>query len=246
MLSGEFHTTYASDMALFETRRARRALAVFIVALFAIPFAGASHWEVVTGGVAGISVPAPSVFGASFADDRRLFFLTVPICIGLLYFARNLFRTRVGKAFIAIRDQDISAEVMGVEVFRHKLLSFAVSSFYVGVAGSLLAYQARIISPENFPLALAIDYLGMIIIGGLGSVLGSILGAIFLTLLPEILRLGTSALSGSFPHLVQLFTPLKVGVFGLTIVLFLVFEPDGLADLWRRIRNWFRLYPFSY
>jgi branched-chain amino acid transport system permease protein len=86
----------------------------------------------------------------------------------------------------------------------------------------------------------------MIIIGGLGSVLGSILGAIFLTLLPEILRLGTSALSGRFPHLVQLFTPLKVGVFGLSIVLFLVFEPDGLADLWRRIRNWFRLYPFSY
>ena len=346
MLSGEFHTTYASDMALFETRRARRALAVFIVALFAIPFAGtsywldvanraaiaviaatglniltgytgqislgnaaflavggyttaflanhgvpflvtcpasgivaalagmvfgipslrlkglylamatlaahfiveftASHWEAVTGGVAGISVPAPTLFGASFADDRRLFFLTVPICVGLLYFARNLFRTRVGKAFIAIRDQDISAEVMGVEVFRHKLLSFAVSSFYVGVAGSLLAYQARIISPENFPLALAIDYLGMIIIGGLGSVLGSILGAIFLTLLPEVLRLGTSALSGSFPHLVQLFTPFKVGVFGLTIVLFLVFEPDGLADLWRRIRNWFRLYPFSY
>src|SRR6266403_2069369 len=170
MLSGEFHTTYASDMALFETRRARRALAVFIVALFAIPFAGTSYWLDVanraaiaviaatglniltgytgqislgnaaflavgayttaflanhgvpflvtcpaSGGVAGISVPAPSVFGASFADDRRLFFLTVPICIGLLYFARNLFWTRVGKAFIAIRDQDISAEVMGVE-----------------------------------------------------------------------------------------------------------------------------------
>jgi branched-chain amino acid transport system permease protein len=152
----------------------------------------------------------------------------------------------VGKAFVAIRDQDISAEVMGVEVFRYKLLSFAVSSFYIGLAGSLLAYQARIISPENFPLSVAIDALGMIIIGGLGSVLGSILGAIFLTLLPEVLRLGTSALSGGFPHLVQLFTPLKVGVFGLTIVLFLVFEPDGLADLWRRIRNWFRLYPFSY
>ena len=152
----------------------------------------------------------------------------------------------MGKAFVAIRDQDISAEVMGVDVFRYKLLSFAVSSFYVGVAGSLLAYQARIISPENFPLSVAIDHLGMIIIGGLGSVLGSILGAVFLTLLPEVLRLGTSALSGSFPHLVQLFTPLKLAVFGLTIVLFLVFEPDGLADLWRRIRNWFRLYPFSY
>ncbi len=135
---------------------------------------------------------------------------------------------------------------MGVEVFRTKLLSFAVSSFYVGVAGSLLAYQARIISPENFPLALAIDYLGMIIIGGLGSVLGSILGAVFITLLPELLRILTGALSGSFPDLVQLFAPLKLGIFGLAIVLFLVFEPDGLADLWRRIRNWFSLYPFSY
>ena len=346
MLSGEFHTTYASDMGIFETRRARRAVAVFVLALFAVPlvassywldvanraaiaviaatglniltgFTGqislgnaaflavggyataflanhgvpfivacpvsgivaalagmvfgipslrlkglylamatlaahfiveftASHWEKVTGGVAGISVPAPRLLGYDFANDRRLFFLIVPICVALLYFAKNLFRTRVGKAFIAIRDQDISAEVMGVEVFRHKLLSFAVSSFYIGVAGSLLAYQARIISPENFPLALAIDYLGMVIIGGLGSVLGSVLGAIFLTLLPEILRLVTSALAGSFPHLVQLFTPLKVGVFGLTIVLFLIFEPDGLADLWRRVRNWFRLYPFSY
>ncbi|MGE5048353.1 MAG: branched-chain amino acid ABC transporter permease [Deltaproteobacteria bacterium] len=346
MLCGEFHTTYSSDMAIFETRRGQRALAVFLVALAAVPFIATSywldvanraaiaviaamglniltgytgqislgnaaflavgayatafmaghgvpfvvacpasgvvaalagmifgipslrlkglylamatlaahfiveftvtHWDSVTGGVGGISIPSPRILGFDFADDRRLFFLVVPLCVLHLWFAKNLFRTRVGKAFIAIRDQDISAEVMGVDVFRHKLLSFAVSSFYIGVAGSLLAYQARIISPENFPLALAIDYLGMVIIGGLGSVLGSVLGAVFLTLLPEVLRLSTSALSGSFPHLVQLFSPLKLGVFGLTIVLFLIFEPDGLADLWRRIRNWFRLYPFSY
>ena len=86
----------------------------------------------------------------------------------------------------------------------------------------------------------------MIIIGGLGSVLGSILGALFITLLPEALRLLTGVLAGSYPELVQLFAPLKLGVFGLSIVLFLVFEPDGIADLWRRIRNWFQLYPFSY
>src|SRR5207302_1733818 len=132
---------------------------------------------------------------------------------------KNLFRTRMGKAFIAVRDHDISAEVMGVNVFKHKLYAFAISSFFVGVAGSLLAYQAKIISPENFPLGVAIDHLGMVIIGGLGSVLGSILGAAFITMLPEVLRLATSAMSGSFPHLVQLFTPLKVAVFGLTIVL---------------------------
>src|SRR5438552_4058021 len=346
MLSGEFHTTYASDMGIFETRRAGWVLAAFIVALFAIPFVAgsywldvtnraaiaviaatglniltgftgqislgnaaflavgayttaflanhgvpflfacplagivtalagmvfgipslrlkglylamatlaahfiieftSSHWEAVTGGVAGTSVPSPRILGFDFSDDRRLFFLIVPACIAHLYFAKNLFRTRVGKAFVAIRDQDISAEVMGVAVFRHKLLSFAVSSFYVGVAGSLLAYQARIISPENFPLAVAIDQLGMIIIGGLGSVLGSILGATFITLLPELLRLLTQRLAGEVPALVQIFAPLKLGIFGLTIVLFLIFEPDGMAARWHRIKAYWKLYPFSY
>ena len=132
------------------------------------------HWDAVTGGVNGISVPAASLGSFAFDSDARLFYLVLPLTAFLTLFATNLFRTRVGKAFIAIRDQDISAEVMGVRVFRYKLLAFGVSSFYVGVAGSLLAYQARIISPENFPISLAIDQLGMVIIGGLGSVQGSI------------------------------------------------------------------------
>jgi branched-chain amino acid transport system permease protein len=166
--------------------------------------------------------------------------------IAFALFATNLFRTKVGKAFVAIRDQDISAEVMGVNIFKYKLLAFGVSSFYVGVAGSLLAYQAHIISPENFPITVAIDYLAMIIIGGLGSILGSILGAIFITGLPEVLRLITTELSGLYPNLVGLFASIKMGVFGLIIVLFLVFEPDGMASRWRKIKTYWRLYPFSY
>jgi branched-chain amino acid transport system permease protein len=204
------------------------------------------HWESMTGGVAGTSIAAPSLFGFEFKDDRRLYYPILAVAVLHLFFARNLFRSKVGKALIAIRDHDISAEVMGVDVFRHKLLAFAVSSFFVGVAGSLLAYQAHIISPENFPLGVAIDHLGMIIIGGLGSVLGSILGACFLTLLPEVLRLATGSLSGSFPALVGLFAALKLGVFGLAIVLFLVFEPDGMAARWQRIKSYWKLYPFSY
>ena len=216
-----------------------------LAAHFIVTFV-AVHWDSITGGVNGISVPAAHLFRFELGDDRRLYYLIFPVTVLLLLFARNLFRTRVGKAFVAIRDQDISAEVMGVDVFRYKLLSFGVSSFYVGVAGSLLAYQARLISPENFPISLAIDQLGMIIIGGLGSVLGSILGAVFLTLLPEVLRLASSAMSGAFPGMVELFASIKMGVFGLTIILFLIFEPDGMAARWRTIKNYWKLYPFSY
>jgi branched-chain amino acid transport system permease protein len=204
------------------------------------------HWESLTGGVNGISVPAAKLGGLVLTGDRQLYWLVLPTTVLLLFVARNLFRTKVGKAFIAIRDQDISAEVMGVFVFKYKLMSFGVSSFYVGVAGALLAYQARIISPENFPITLAIDQLGMIIIGGMGSILGSIFGAVFITLLPELLRLLTGLLSGTFPELVTLFASIKVGVFGLAIVLFLVFEPDGMAARWHTIRNYWKLYPFSY
>jgi branched-chain amino acid transport system permease protein len=204
------------------------------------------HWEWMTGGVNGVSVPAAAIGPLELDDDAKLFWLILPLTAFLLWFAKNLFRTRVGKAFVAIRDHDISAEVMGVNVFQHKLLSFGVSSFYVGVAGSLLAYQARIISPENFPITLAIDHLGMIIIGGLGSILGSIFGAIFITLLPEVLRLLTGALSDAYPSLIGLFASLRMGIFGLAIVLFLIFEPDGMAARWRTIRDYWKLYPFSY
>lgn len=211
-----------------------------LAAHFIVTFV-ASHWDGVTGGVNGVAVPPARIFGLALDDDRHLFYLIHPVAVLLLFFARNLMRTRPGRAFIAIRDQDVSAAVLGIDVFKFKLLSFGVSSFYAGVAGSLLAYQARLISPENFPITLAIDYLGMIIVGGLGSVLGSVLGACVITLLPEILRLASSALSGHYPGMVELFASVKMGVFGLTIILFLVFEPAGLAARWRSLRIWRKL-----
>jgi len=205
-----------------------------------------SHWDRMTGGVNGISIPPARAGPLVLGSDREIYLLILAILVALLFAAKNLFRTKVGKAFVAIRDQDISAEVMGVDVFRYKLLSFAVSSFYIGVAGSLLAYQARLISPENFPISLAIDYLGMVIIGGLGSILGSIFGAIFITLLPEVLRLVTDAAGNYWPGMMTIVAPLKSGVFGLAVILFLIFEPDGMAARWHHIKSYWKLYPFSY
>ncbi len=221
-------------------------LAVATLAAHYVVEFSVTHWDSMTGGVNGISVPAARLGGLTLGDDRRIYYLVLALLVGLLFFAKNLFRTKVGKAFVAIRDQDISAEVMGVNVFRYKLLAFAVSSFYIGVAGALLAYQARIISPENFPISVAIDYLGMVIIGGLGSILGSIFGAIFITLLPELLRLANDGVAAHWPAAMGLFAPFKSIVFGLVVVLFLVFEPDGMAARWHHVKNYWKLYPFSY
>src|SRR5215475_7444472 len=129
-----------------------------LAAHFIIEFA-AIHWTALAGGVFGMTVPPPVIGGLVFDNDRKMFYVIWTVVVVTTLFARNLVRTRVGRAFMAIRDHDISAGVMGVNVYAYKLLAFAVGSFYVGLAGSLLAHHARIITPENFPIGLAIDYL---------------------------------------------------------------------------------------
>jgi len=173
----------------------------------------------------------------------KLYWVIVPITVLLLIGAANLFRTRIGRAFIAIRDRDISAEVLGIPLLRYKLLSFAISSFYAGVAGGLFAYFFRAITPESFPLIMSIFFLAAVIVGGMGTMLGSVLGAVFMTLVPEVLKLIVGWLPLGDSAMLVL-SPVRTIVFGLMIVLFLIFEPHGLAEVWRRIRRLFHLWPF--
>ncbi len=202
-------------------------------------------WESMTHGIRGINVPDPELFGFQFDTEQKFYFITLFfVIIGTLY-ARNLIRTRVGRAFIAIRDRDLAAELMGINLFRYKLTSFAISSFYAGVAGSLWVSFMNIVTPEHFPLTLSIEYLAMIIVGGLGSILGSIYGAMFMVLVPELLKFGTEFIK-NIPAFQHIFAPLREVVFGSLIVFFLIFEPRGLAEMWRRIKNFFLLWPFSY
>jgi len=204
------------------------------------------HWESLTGGIRGINVPTPEIFGIKLNNEFRLYFVTVPLVVIMVAAARNLFRTRVGRAFIAIRDRDISAELMGINLFRYKLYAFAASSFYAGVAGCLSAYLVKVVTPEHFPLHESVRYLAMIIVGGLGSILGSIFGAIFMTMVPEVLQSCLGLFSGLSERVMSFLFPLQTVVFGLLIVLFLVFEPHGLAEMWRRLKDYFRLWPFEY
>ncbi|MGD9139102.1 MAG: branched-chain amino acid ABC transporter permease [Desulfobacterales bacterium] len=204
------------------------------------------HWEFMTKGIRGINVPSPALGNFLLDTEKRFYFLTLMMVILAVGFARNLVRSRVGRAFVAIRDRDLAAEIMGISLFRYKLTAFAISSFYAGVAGALWVSFMRIVTPDHFPFHLSIQYLAMVIVGGLGSILGSIFGAIFMILTPELLNALSSALSKMIPDVGQLFIPMKEVVFGALIVLFLIFEPLGLAEIWRRIKAFFQLWPFSY
>jgi branched-chain amino acid transport system permease protein len=206
------------------------------------------NWESLTKGAEGIFLPRPTLFGLNLKGDRA-FFYVIFICFAFLtWMAVNLIRTRYGRAFIAIRDNDRAAEGMGIPIFKYKLLSFAISSFYAGFAGGLAAYYIGSITPEPYTLSLSVEYIAMIIIGGLGSIPGAVFGAIFITVLNEVLSGATQFFMniGSLSKVALQIAPLREFIFGLAIVLFIIFEPKGLAEVWRIIRASFKLWPFSY
>jgi branched-chain amino acid transport system permease protein len=209
-----------------------------------------NHVQWISGGVqASIEVPRPTLFGAQLKTQFQLYWFLLFFAVLAIVGTLNLVRSRIGRAFIAIRDHDIAAEIIGINIFRYKLIAFAISSFYAGVTGVLYTYYLGIANYEQFTLVTSIDYLAMIIIGGLGSILGSILGAIFVTLLPIVIRLSMenwgSFLFGS-ADINNLIPNLRLIGFGGLIILFLVLEPEGLNRLWRNIRSYFRVWPFSY
>src|SRR5512134_1586017 len=204
------------------------------------------RWEPVTGGSYGIVVARPSIGGFTFASDGSYYYVVLGIAIVMILFAANLMRTKTGRAFMAVRDHYISAEIMGISLYKYRLLSFAISSFYAGVAGALYGHSLKFVSSEQFGIWISIVYLAMIIIGGLGSIIGSIFGAVFMMLLPKLLSVVTTAVAADYPSITGLATALEQGIFGVIIVLFLIFEPDGLAHRWKLIKAYWKLYPFSY
>ena len=209
-----------------------------------------NHVTFISGGVqASIEVPRPRLGAMVLSSQRDMYYFLLVFVVLAIVGAMNLVRSRVGRAFIAIRDQDIAAEIIGIDIFRYKLLAFAISSFYAGMTGVLYTYFLGIANYEQFQIGVSIDYLAMIIIGGLGSVLGSIFGAIFVTLLPIVIRLSMEAFGGVFlsqQTVLNLIPNLRLMMFGALIIFFLVVEPDGLNRLWRNIRSYFRIWPFAY
>ncbi len=214
----------------------------------------------ITGGPQGRVIPSPVVGGLNFADlqaslglpltrEQSFFLFVVPLLALAALAAKNVARSRPGRAFQAIRDRELAAGVIGVDVARYKVAAFALSSFYAAAAGALYGSYLRHITPSQFDLVGSIQYVAMIIVGGIGTVYGSIAGAFFLVLVPRVVE----SLSPAIPFVshsaagagVTVFV-LNQLLFGFLIVLFLVFEPFGLAGVWARVRTYVRTWPFSY
>jgi branched-chain amino acid transport system permease protein len=202
-----------------------------------------------TGGVAGTPAKSFSVFGHEISGDQYFYVVLAYLVITYLA-ATNLMRTRDGRALVAIRDHYLSAEMMGINLMKYRTLSFGIAAFYAGIGGALYAHYLGFVSVEGFDILFSIQFLGMIIIGGLGSVMGSLMGTAFMVMLPEVMGSLAKMLSGSaidrYLSLNEGIVFLREMTIGAVIVLFLIFEPDGLAHRWRRIRAYWKLYPFSH
>lgn len=209
------------------------------------------RWQIF-GGRMGIEVPSPAFGSFTLNSDVKIYFLIVCIAFLLTLMARNLMKTKVGRAFIAIRDSDIAAETMGVNLVYYKTLAFAVSAFYVGVAGGLMAFLLGFINPSSFNFILSIYFLAFVIVGGLGSIFGSIMGGIVMTWLilvldkvQELPYLGEALIFFSTKWMNLSGLPnISSIIFGLIIVLVVVFEPLGLYGFWIRTKIYWRTWPF--
>ena len=201
---------------------------------------GLARWESVTGGNAGMHVKGIQMFGWE-ANTNESFYM---VCLGVTVLSTlavlNLLRSATGRAFVAIRDSEISAQSMGIHLARYKTLSFMISAALAGMGGALYAHKLQFISPDQFNILQSVDLLLMVVIGGLGSIHGAFLGAIFLITMPQLISLGKDYL----PPVIGQAPGLQAVVYGAVLIAFVMFEPMGLYGRWLKVRTWFELFPF--
>jgi branched-chain amino acid transport system permease protein len=199
-----------------------------------------ARWESVTGGNAGKTVGAVKMFGWTADSGNAFYFVCLVVAVICTLACLNLLRSPTGRAFVAIRDSEISAQSMGIHLARYKTLSFALSAALAGIGGALYAHQIRFISPDQFDIIQSIDLLLMVVIGGLGSIHGAFLGAIFLIGLPQAI----GAVKDYLPQAIGQAPGLKAVVYGAVLIAFVLFEPLGLYGRWLKVRTYLQLFPF--
>lgn len=196
-------------------------------------------WESVTQGFRGMPVPRPEIFGYVLEGEVGFYLLCLAVLILVLLGANNLLRSPTGRAWVAIRDSEIAAQSMGVNLAYYKTSAFAVSAFVTGLAGALFAHKIGYLAPDIFSIILSIQLLLLVVVGGLGSLYGAVFGAVFVGLLPVAIAL----LRDYLPAQIARQPGLEPGLFGLILVLFILFEPQGLYGRFRKISLYFSLFP---
>jgi branched-chain amino acid transport system permease protein len=199
-----------------------------------------ARWESVTGGNAGKHIKAPEMLGYTIDSGDGFYFLCLGLAVLCTLAVLNLLRSPTGRAFVAIRDSEISAQSMGIHLARYKTLSFALSAALAGIGGALYAHKLQFISPDQFNILQSIDLLLMIVIGGLGSVHGAFLGAIFLIAMPQVIAVSKDFL----PAVIGQAPGLQAVVYGVVLIGFVLFEPMGIYGRWLKMRTWLQLFPF--
>ena len=208
------------------------AFAIIVSEVFA-------RWDTVTGGMGGLQVPDVTIFGYDIAEDWQLYYICLVVLLLVVFGTLNLLRSPAGRALVAIRDSEIAAQSMGVNLAKYKTLSFALSAGITGLAGALFAHKTYFLSPQGFNIVFSIQLLLMVVIGGLGSLHGAVFGALFLVALPQAIAIGR----GYLPPWIGEQPSLESGVFGLILVLFVLFEPLGIYGRWMKIKLFFQLFP---
>ena len=224
-----------------------------LAAQFIIPWVIRNPLADITNGSGTLNTLPPTFFGISLGGESAFYYVVIPLATLLFLFARNITRTRVGRAFISVRDNDLAAELLGINVFNYKLQAFFLSSLYAGIAGALTAFETNSIAIDQFPLPLSITMLSMLVIGGAGFSLGPFFGATFVIVLTQqIVPELTDLLKDILPQLIPFFTEVNIAaslsplLFGFALMVFLIAEPRGIAYRWEILKIGWKIRPYSY
>ena len=198
-------------------------------------------WTAVTGGFDGFAVPTPYIFGIPVEGATGVYYTSLVVLIFVLWLVTNLLRTPLGRAMVAIRDSEISAQSMGIHLAKYKTMAFAISAGITGLAGALFAHYVRFLAPDAFDVLLSVQFVTIVFVGGLGSLHGAIFGAIFVRLLPQAIAI----VRDDLPFGIGRLPGLEPSLFGLVLVLVILFQPGGMNGLWLKMKHWFQAYPFK-
>ncbi len=198
-------------------------------------------WTAVTGGFDGFAVPTPTIFGISIEGATGIYYVSFAVLVFVLFVSANLLRSPAGRAMVAIRDSEVSAQSMGIHLARYKTMAFAISAGMTGLAGALFAHYVRYLAPDAFDVLLSVQFVTIVFVGGLGSLRGAILGAMFVRLLPQFI----AVMRDDLPFGIGRLPGLEPSLFGLVLVLVILFQPGGLNGMWLKSKVWFQAFPFK-